>query len=70
MMSDNDHSLMIGDEGAQTATHPDGDRDGCDFDAYLARDWATNTTPGQWLFTWHPGGAEQPEGYWNGSLVG
>jgi len=64
-----DHSLVIDNDLTQTVTHPEVDRDGCDFDAYVASDWA-NAEPATWLFTWHPGGEDQPAGYWNGSRIG
>lgn len=61
-----EHTLVITLDGGQTATHPDGDREGCDFDDYVSRDWTGSTWYGRWLFTWHAGGESQPEGYWNG----
>lgn len=62
------HTLAIDAEGQREITHPDDDKPDCNFDAYVARDW-TNAT-GSWAFVWHVGEEDQPEGYWNGRLIG
>lgn len=69
-MSDNDHSMVIDSEAAKSNTHPEQDRDGCNFDAYIASDWGNYNSASRWLFTWHPGESDQPDGYWNGSQIG
>lgn len=62
-----DHAVVFTADGGHTTEHPDPDRDGCDFDAYVQRDWSEPQAPGVWLFAWQPGDDTQPEGYWNGT---
>lgn len=70
-MADNDHSLVFS-ELAREVNHPDQDRDGCDFQDYVDRDWNQGWFgQGRYLFTWHEGDPiEQPGGYWNGTYMG
>ena len=68
-MADNDHSLTF-DGSDRIISHPENDRDGCSFDDYVDRDWQQPLAgEGQYLFTFHEGGPDQPEGYWNGTYI-
>jgi hypothetical protein len=58
------HTAVITETGATDIVHEDPDHEGCDFDAYLASNWATSPSflVGPWAFTWQAG-------YWNGSPI-
>lgn len=66
------HELVIPEEGAPTAVHPESDIENCGFDAYVASDWSDPASifrPSVVAFTRHTN-TETGQIYWNGSQKG
>lgn len=70
---DSIHVLAVDAEGVQHITHPEPDEQDCDFETYVAQDWANASGTWGFIHQFHPEGSpaavKQPQGYWNGRLT-